>query len=387
MLQKLGSTNTSLLNYRVPWIFIGSKSLELGQAIDMRGRDRYDLLRCNVPLTSSGQLNVAAATETASTFRIREFDVLHNGAGGCERKDPHPDATATGEFSLVIPSYQREAMLVAKSLPFLHRHGIRPEEMYIFLADDEERERYMALLNEHHWRVEYVDKFAPLAERSAGKLQVVVGRKGIRKTRNLITQFFPEGHHVVSMDDDVTDVRVLTSSSLQLSSLPAGRFRDMVVDAELHMRKSGAHLWGLNASPDPRCMTHGFITMSLGEVGGNLHGILNRKLRPLKSVVSQVVEDVERSLRFFAHDKIVLRYRGCCVETKYGGAGGIQATYTKQQRDAKEQKAIKQLADMFPSLIKYEEKEHRGARVLPLSFATILPGAPRPTALVVDKPK
>ena len=34
---------------------------------------------------------------------------------------------------------------------------------------------------------------------------------------------------------------------------------------------------------------------------------------------------MERSLRFFALDKIVLRYRGLAVETKLGAEGGIQA--------------------------------------------------------------
>ena len=48
-----------------------------------------------------------------------------------------------------------------------------------------------------------MEHFRPLAERAKGKIQLVVGVKGIRKQRNLITQWFPENLHLVSFDDDV----------------------------------------------------------------------------------------------------------------------------------------------------------------------------------------
>ena len=43
----------------------------------------------------------------------RRFDALHNGEGMRARKDPHPEATATEDFALVIPSYDRPKVLGA----------------------------------------------------------------------------------------------------------------------------------------------------------------------------------------------------------------------------------------------------------------------------------
>ena len=71
---------------------------------------------------------------------------------------------------------------------------------------------------------------------------IIVGQLTLWKQRNFITQHFPEGTHIVSMDDDVDGIYQLREgekgNTLQL--LGEGCLEKIILDAEKNMKRRGS---------------------------------------------------------------------------------------------------------------------------------------------------
>ena len=87
-----------------------------------------------------------------------------------------------------IPSYNRPFELKLKTLATLKRHGIDKENIWVFVANQEEYNRYEEKLDPDTYK------------------EIKIGEKGIRNQRKYISQFFEEGIHIVSMDDDIEEL-------------------------------------------------------------------------------------------------------------------------------------------------------------------------------------
>jgi hypothetical protein len=121
------------------------------------------------------------------------------------------------------------------------------------------------------------------------------------------------------------------------------------------MLKYGSFLWGCNtsASYEEGNLRPCGISTSLGHVAAGFFGMIVRHDKCLKRVVADVIEEEEMSLRWYAKDGIVLRYRMLGMKTEYRCSGGIAASLEEvglKRRD-KELKGIRKLEELFPGWV------------------------------------
>ena len=86
-------------------------------------------------------------------------------------------------MKIVIPSYDRPTSI--QTINTLKKHNIDLSQIYLLLANDEEREKYSSQV--------------------PSEVNIVVGVKGISEQRNFISNYFDENEILISMDDDIKE--------------------------------------------------------------------------------------------------------------------------------------------------------------------------------------
>jgi len=298
---------------------------------------------------------------------------------------PHQIESCPVEYKLVIPTKgrwrpakvinPRERAIAHDNTPFILRKTLAvldQQEMDVyrvtlFVNSEEEKDKYQEALKESRWE----------------EVRIIIGVDGILEQRNFISRYFPEGTHIVSLDDDLEKLWVKTvPNSLSLEELPPKGLENIIFDAEKRMRAyKKAHLWGLNptASKNVRNMKVDGISTRNGEVNGFLYGYRNRHDPDLYPQFSNATEDAERSVRYFAKDGIVLRYRMYCCETRcYENGAGLQANFgqndisetldeSNENRKRAELESARKIHEAFPMLVG-EPREREHAKTLSMVF-------------------
>jgi hypothetical protein len=154
-----------------------------------------------------------------------------------------------------------------------------------------------------------------------------VGRKGLVQQRQFIMESFPAGKNIVFLDDDV--------SSIDLSM--SGIFKDQTLDyfiryAFKESKKCGSYIWGVYPVFNPFFRgAREEVSTCLNYIVGAFYGIINRpKLPSLRLLLTESngqKEDVERTLKYFITDGIVIRFNKVGFETKYYGKSGGLGTF------------------------------------------------------------
>jgi hypothetical protein len=254
-----------------------------------------------------------------------------------------------------------------KTLDFLKRHEISPQKVTLYVADAAEQSSYReALSQDDYW--------------GNCNLRIEVGVLGIMSQRNHIVKVLPESAYVVSLDDDISDVLWLRPTGpFAAQPLPSGSFEKIVFNAYRAMTKHRAFIWGLHSttSTKPRYLSSDGISCRNGIVNGFCYGFINRHSNMLLPRIADATEDVERSLRYFAKDGLVLRYRMYSGKTNcFKNSYGIQSLFCGQSlvvinraRKIQETNAADQLRKLFPNLTKTSKKKKPGCiQSLVLSF-------------------
>ena len=268
-------------------------------------------------------------------------------------------------FVVVVPSYGRAERVGGLTLALLDRHGVPRESVFIFVANAEERTSYSTQLG-RAWP------------------NIVVGVPTLWRQRNFIMRFFPPGTHVLSMDDDVEDIyrvkagrnpAVMEDQTLEL--LHPGGLLNIVHDAERRMRTTGAHLWSLNVSDNPFYMMPSLVTKQHGLCNGFFWGCIVRHLPELELRHGDGHEDVERTVRFYQLDGVVLRYREFCAKTRpvKTNAGGLQASMSRKERLAAEQSSVRALIGEFPMFLRSEPGSILGLKFLCHGLSSLMKAA------------
>ena len=194
---------------------------------------------------------------------------------------------------LCIPSYQRAEICLRKTIATLERHDLKQATVFVVA---EEYDEYRALMPE--WVV------------------VSIGVKGLVEQRKFIMEQYPENTNIVYMDDDLENI--------DLTMIPY-TLKEFIEMAFKMCRQSGSFIWGVypvwnsffrKSKPD--------VSKCLNFCIGCFYGIINRKIPQLDIVLTKNKEDVERSVRYFIHDGIVLRFNKVGVKTKFYSAGGLK---------------------------------------------------------------
>jgi hypothetical protein len=212
------------------------------------------------------------------------------------------------DYVVCIPSYKRAELCAEKTLATLSKHKIPSEKINVYVVKEDEEE--------------YKNKLDPVTYN-----KIIVGKKGLVQQRQFIMEQFPENKHIVFFDDDVKSID-LTMSPLFKSHNLDYFFKNAFKECE----KNKSYIWGVYPVFNPFFRkARPEISTCLNYIVGAFYGIINRPR--LKSVQLTLTksngqkEDVERTIKFFKEDGIVLRFNRIGFETKYYGKNGGLGTF------------------------------------------------------------
>jgi len=304
---------------------------------------------------------------------------------------------AIENFQIAIPSYGRSNMLPHCTLKMLERYRVDPKRVTIFIADAiterlwvedkirgkskpddwderEYQERHDGSGRRKIWirhtkELEGESDVMLYKKRLAGNpygKRIVVGVKGIGPQRNFIQNYYPDGTHLISLDDDLSGLFELL---LNHTKTRKGKWADQGIDVggkEFHRiikqgfakcHESGSHLFGVYASNERnqgaalRAMTgKDYVQTKPGYIIGACYGTIIRHSNDLNVRLLNHGEDQERTLRFLAKDGIVLRFNKYSINkgTVFFSLGGLQQA--RQEASAKTKKGVAKFENEIRSL-------------------------------------
>lgn len=251
----------------------------------------------------------------------------------------------------VIPSYNRLKTLETKSLTFLKKHGISPDNIYIFTAPEE----------------------FDLYSQTFSSYKVILGLKGLMEQRNFITDYFEEGEELVCLDDDIEDLKELRENKLvtvqDLESWIQSIFQDL--------RNRSLSFWGIYPISNAFFMKP-TVSTDLKFCIGHFWGVINRKDIKISLLFK---EDYQRTLLFYKRDGGVLRINNICAKTKMYSVGGIG----QKQKDRLEEniKSSKYLLELYPECVRMNRR--REGEIILFTKRNGKARANRPTNLNLTK--
>ena len=231
------------------------------------------------------------------------------------------------DYVVAIPSYKRPETLKTKTLKVLQDYNIDPKRIYIFVADNEQKDIYMKSLPRNSYN------------------KLVIGKPGIKNIRNFMPKYFPEGKHIFYMDDDIYDVYETKNPNPASSPKYDKKQNRHVRLPSLHKlikqgfklsKKTGITNWGvypvLNAyfmkptSPN----VNDYVGTKLCYIIGFMTGVINNRKAEIRTIDDK--EDYERSIKYYLKDNGLLRFNNITAKTKcYKEPGGMQVERTKKR--------------------------------------------------------
>ena len=232
-------------------------------------------------------------------------------------------------YIICIPSYKRSNICNSKTLMTLKQHNIPKEKIFVFVANNKELKEYQEILDTNLYS------------------KLIVGKKGLVQQRQFIIDSFPEGKHIVFFDDDVEKIDLKMSNKFKSHSLDY--FFKAAFD---ECKKQKAYIWGVYPVFNPFFRkARPELSRDLRYIVGAFYGIINRpNLNAIKLTITKQngqKEDVERTLKYFEHDQIVLRFDKIGFETKYYGKEGGLGTFEARLKPMEE--ATKKLLEKYPN--------------------------------------
>lgn len=225
-------------------------------------------------------------------------------------------------YFVAIPSYKRARICNEQTLATLHRMGLPKENINVFVVE-EEYDEYVGELNPQFYN------------------KIVIGKKGLIQQRAFIENYYENGVSIVSLDDDVKDIDLSLTAFTDLHTFFLQAFQDL--------RTHGAYLWGVYPVFNPFFrQSKADLSTELKFIVGAFYGFINRKKLFRITEFNHNKDDVERSIKYYMYDGVVLRYNKIGFETKYyaneGGLGSLKERFEDVKRSAK------MLHNCFPSL-------------------------------------
>lgn len=231
------------------------------------------------------------------------------------------------DYVICIPSYKRAIFCKEKTLSTLHKNKIDPKRIYVYVANKEDYELYKQTLDKNQYN------------------KLVIGKKGLVPQRQFIMQQWPTGKHIVFFDDDVESIDISLSPRFKGHNLDY-----FIKEAFNECEKNHSFIWGVYAVFNPFFRkTKSEMSTDLKYIVGAFYGIINRpKLKSIELTITKTngqKEDVERTLKYFINDGIVLRFNKIGFTTKYYGKEGGLGKFEERIKPMKE--ACKKLEEKY----------------------------------------
>jgi len=208
------------------------------------------------------------------------------------------------DYIICIPSYKRSHVCKERTLNALHNHKIDPKKIYVYVATKEEYDTYLTILDQTMYN------------------KLIVGKKGLVPQRQFIANQWPENQKIVFLDDDIESIDLSLSAHFKKHNLDY-----FIQFAFSECIKYKSYIWGVYAVFNPFFRkARKEMTTDLNYIVGAFYGIINRpNLKAVQLTITKEngqKEDVERTLKYFLHDGVVLRFNKIGFITKYYGKEG-----------------------------------------------------------------
>jgi len=263
-------------------------------------------------------------------------------------------------YIIAIPSYKRPDIIQTKTLKLLQQHNINSNIINIFVADQTEYDNYKTQIPATLYG------------------ELIIGELGLKNQRNFISNYYPIGTHIVQMDDDVEKIVELQTNGATKSGRkstksihilnkqlqthkhsqlkpnkktnkvkPISNLDMFIKQAFALCTATGAFLWGVYPLANPYFMTN-TITTDLRFIVGPFWGMINRHDEHFTLTIDEK-ENTQRTLQFYTHDGLVIRFNNVGIQTKYyRNRGGMQQN--ADSRFAAANKSAHILHAIYPTL-------------------------------------
>tara|TARA_R110002126_G_scaffold153654_1_gene300782 strand:- start:210 stop:962 length:753 start_codon:yes stop_codon:yes gene_type:complete len=223
------------------------------------------------------------------------------------------------DYIICIPSYERATICNQKTLTTLHNNNINPELIYVYVANEIEFDIYLNFVDKKFYN------------------KIIVGVPGLAQQRQFIMDQFPENKQIIFMDDDVEFIDLSFTNYLNLENFFQNAFQTCIFQKSF--------IWGVYPVFNPFFRKpRKEITTHLTYIVGAMYGIINRpNLQSIKlniTLDTSQKEDIERSIKYFIEDGIVVRFNKIGFKTKYYGKTGGLGTF-KNRLEPMKQACIK----------------------------------------------
>ena len=102
------------------------------------------------------------------------------------------------DYKIVVPTFKRYDTFKNKTFKLLLDYKIPAKNIYIFVANNEEKKLYEKVLDKSKYN------------------KIVVGKKGLRNQRNFISDYFNENDYLIQLDDDLDGLYILKDKTMLL---------------------------------------------------------------------------------------------------------------------------------------------------------------------------
>jgi hypothetical protein len=258
-------------------------------------------------------------------------------------------------YVIAIPSYNRSDSIQTKTLTVLQQNNIEPSLIHIFVANKEQYDIYLQAIPKHLYGT------------------LVIGLLGLKNQRNYINDYYPEGTHIVELDDDITSIVQLivkdklksvskgsnkggSKSRKTMKSTKHIKFIKPIINLDAFIKhafkictENGSFLWGVYPIANAHFMTP-TVTKDLRFIVGPMWGVINRHIKALKLTIDEK-ENTERTLQHWTIDGIVVRFNNVSIVTRYyKNKGGMQNE--GKNRNLEAMKSAQYLHKKYPELTK-----------------------------------
>ena len=207
-------------------------------------------------------------------------------------------------YSIAIPSLGRSELLKSQTIKTLQHHNIPKSVISIFVIQ-EEYETYKDTLPDYN---------------------IVVGVLGLVKQKEFIEKYYPVNTNILFLDDDIKEIDLDTFSDLD----------DLITTGFDECNLRGSYIWSIYPVWNKFYrQSKEYLSTSLKICIGGFTGIINRKDNP-KVILCNDREDVERSIKYFMRDGIVIRFNKVGYKTNFFNQGGLGLLKDRIDRIEKE---------------------------------------------------
>ena len=233
-------------------------------------------------------------------------------------------------YSIAIRSKGRSDTIKEKTLKLLDKWNILNEKIHIFVPENE---------------IDIYQEKYPL-------IKILNGGSSITECNNLIIDYFPEGHYVIQMDDDIhfllqlgdDNDRIKVNNKLRPKGFIDLNLNKLIKSGYRMFHSFNYKIWGLYPVVNDYYMTGlKTPTFDLSFIIGRIFGFINCKIT---RTFDKCRDDYERSILYFKKDNGIVRFNHyACLADTYVGANGLAEERTIKLMDESAQNMINTYPD------------------------------------------